>query len=205
VQAAPISIAIGAQIGEFSGVQATRATIIRLTKLTDSSLIVHWFSEEHGLVKTVAKGARRSKGPYAGKLDLFFSGEIVYQRARRGELHALREVAIDEWRGGLRRNYTATLFAGYCCMLLEKAVEPEHPEPALHDLLGRALDHVDAAGPSLRALRHFEREVVKLLGVSNRQRPAEHSLREVLHELPAGRVELVERLSTGEDLGSSGG
>ena len=182
---------------------STRATIIRLTKLTDSSLIVHWFSEDHGLVKTVAKGARQPKSPFAGRLDLFFSGEMTFQRAKRGELHALREVSIREWREGLRRDYTSTLFAAYCCQLIEVAVEPEHPEPELQDLLTRALNHLENKGPSLRALRHFEREMARLMGVSHERRTGEHSLRDVLSSLPAGRDELISRLSSAGDLGSS--
>lgn len=175
-------------------VQSTQATLIRLTRLTDTSLIVHWFTEEHGLIKTVAKGARRPKSAFAGQLDLFFSGEISFQRTRRGELHSLREVSIRHWREGLRRNYSSTLLAAYCCQILESAVENEHPEPELHDLLERALDHVDANEPSLRVLRHFERELARLLGISNQLRPAHESLREVLGSLPASREDLVERL-----------
>lgn len=195
-----------AKCGEFSEVpcvQSTQATIIRLTRLTDSSLIVHWFTEDHGLIKTVAKGARRPKSPFAGQIDLFFGGEITYQRAKRGELHALREVSIRHWREGLRRNYPSTLFAAYCCQLLECAVEPEHPEPGLYDLLVRALEHVERNEPSARALGHYEREMARLLGISHDQRPAHLSLRDALGSLPSSRSELLERL-TGEDLGSSG-
>lgn len=182
----------------------THATIIRLTRLTDSSLIVHWFSEEFGLLKTVAKGARRPKSSFAGQLDLFFGGEITLQRAKRGELHALREVAIRHWREGLRRNYTATLFAAYCCQLVEFAVEPEHPEPALHDLLNRALDHADAAEPALRSVLHFERELARLLGISHNQRAAYLSLRDALGALPSSRDDLLERLGEPTDFNSSG-
>jgi DNA repair protein RecO (recombination protein O) len=187
------------------GVQSTRATIIRLTRLTDSSLIVHWFSEEHGLIKTVAKGARRPKSPFAGQLDLFFAGEMIFQRAKRGELHALREVSIDEWREGLRRNYRATLFAAYCCQLLESAVEPEHPEPGLHDLLSRALNHADRVEPGMRALLHYERELARLLGISHDERQAHLSLRDTLGGLPASRDGLVGRLCAADDLDSSAG
>ena len=179
--------------------QSSHATLIRLTRLTDSSLIVHWFTEDHGLVKTVAKGARRPKSPFAGQLDLFFSGEITYQRARRGELHSLREVSIHHWREGLRKNYTATLLAAYCCQVLEAAVETEHPEPELHGLLVRALDHIDTSEASLRALFHYEKELARLLGISNFQRPAEQSLRDVLGVLPASREQLVERISPAGD------
>jgi DNA repair protein RecO (recombination protein O) len=181
----------------------TQATIIRLTRLTDSSLIVHWFSEELGLLKTVAKGARRPKSPFAGQLDLFFGGEITVQRAKRGDLHALREAAIRHWREGLRRNYTATLFAAYCCQLVESAVEPEHPEPALHDLLNRALDHADTTEPGPRSLLHFERELARLLGISHDQRAANLSLRDALGSLPASREALLERLGGAVDFDSS--
>lgn len=195
------SIAKAAGFPKIRAVQSTRATLIRLTRLTDTSLIVHWFTADHGLVKTVAKGARQPKSPFAGRLDLFFSGEITYQRAKRGELHGLREVSIDHWREGLRRNYTSTLLAAYFCQLLDAAVEPEHPEPELHDLLVRALNHIDSAEPSLKALRHFERELVRLLGVSHSQREANTSLHELLGTLPSSRDDLIERLSPNADLG----
>ena len=183
--------------------QATQAIVIRLTRLTETSLIVHWFTEAHGLVKTVAEGARRPKSPFAGQLDLFFGGEISLSRSRRGELHSLREVAIRDWREGLRHNYTSTLLAAYCCQLLEMAVEPGHPEPELHDLLKRALDHLDTTAPALRALRHFEAELARLLGVFHSQRLAELSLRDALGTLPASRGELIERLSPASDFSSS--
>lgn len=188
---------------EDHGVQSTEAIVIRLTRLTETSLIVHWFTEAHGLIKTVAKGARRSKSKFNGQLDLFFGGEISFALSRGGELHSLREVAIRQWREGLRKNYTSTLLAAYCCQLIEMAVEPGHPEAGLHDLLKRALDHLDAAPPGLRALRHFESELARLLGVLQNPGRAELSLRDALGTLPASRRELIERLSPASDFGSS--
>ncbi len=59
--------------------------IIRLTKLTETSLIVHWCTQDEGLIKTVAKGGRRPKSPFAGKLDLFFGSELNWVRSRKSE------------------------------------------------------------------------------------------------------------------------
>lgn len=175
----------------------TPATLIRLTRLTDTSLIVHWFTPEHGLLKTVAKGARRPASPFRGQLDLFFGAEILFSPARQGDLHSLREVAVRRWREGLRRDYTTTLLAGYFCQLLEAAVEPGHPEPLLHDLLERALEHLDRRPPSLRALRHFESQLAETLGVAHPSHPAETSLEGSLGRLPATRAALIERLPPG--------
>lgn len=174
---------------------STHAILVRLTRLSDTSLIVHWFTENHGLVKTVAKGARRPKSPFAGKLDLFFGGEIAFQMARRGELHSLREVAIHDWREGLRSSYTRTLLAAYCCQLAAAVVEPEHAEPGIHDLLQRALNHLNSHEPSLRALRHFERELCVLLGISHSGRSPEDTLADLIGRLPGERKDLVQRLS----------
>lgn len=181
----------------------TRAIVIRITRLTETSLIVHWFTEDHGLVKTVARGARRSKSPFNGQIDLFFGGEITFSTSRGGDLHSLREVAIDRWREGLRRNYTTTLLAAYCCQLVEMAVEPEHPDPGLHDLLKRLLDHLDTTEPAMRALVHFESELTKLLGISHHHQSAQISLTDTLGKLPATRNNLIERLSKPRDFSSS--
>jgi DNA repair protein RecO (recombination protein O) len=172
---------------------ATEAILIRSTRLTDTSLIVHWFTEGEGLLKTVAKGALRPKSVFAGKLDLFFSGEIGVALARKGELHILREVAISNWRQGLRRQYATTLMAGYFCQLVEAAVEPGHADAPLHDLLRRGLDHLDAEEPSLKALRHFERQLAEILGVSGAG-SGEDALLGHIGKLPAARKEILERL-----------
>ena len=169
--------------------------LVRLTKLTDTSWIVHWFTEEAGLIKTVAKGARRPKSPFAGKLDLFFSSEVHWSRARRGELHTLREAEPHHLREGIRRDYHSALVAGYFCRLLETAVELEHPEPSLHDLLRRGLDHIDTSGASSRALLHFETELARLLGLGQEKRQAAPALREALGGLPALRDQALEALA----------
>lgn len=176
-----------------NAVIATEAILIRTTRLTDTSLIVHWFTESDGLLKTVAKGALRPKSAFAGKLDLFFSGEIGIAPARKGELHILREVAISNWRQGLRRQYATTLMAGYFCQLVEGAVEPGHADALLHDLLRRGLDHLDAEEPSLKALLHFERQLAEILGVSGAGR-GEDALRDHIGKLPGARMEIMERL-----------
>ena len=173
----------------------SQGTLIRLTKLTDTSWIVHWFTDGHGLIKTVAKGARSPKSPFAGKLDLFFDAEITWSRARSGELHSLCEVSVTGTREPIRGDYNAMLLSGYCCRLLELAVERDHPEPGLSDLLRRALDHVAARGASVRAMQHFEHEMAQNLGISHERRHAAPALRETLGGLPPQRAQLLERLS----------
>lgn len=177
------------------GVDSTRAILIRTHRLTDTSLIVHWLTEDFGLIRTVAKGALRPKSPFAGRLDLFFGVEAVFQRSRKGDLHALREVVVEEWREPLRKAYDSLLLAGYWCRLLEIVVEPEHPDPVWYDLLRRALKHLESEGPSRRALQHFEKELTRLLGIYEKNRPIDRVLGDFIGEIPKVRDDLIEKLN----------
>lgn len=166
---------------------------MRTTRLTDTSLIVHWFSESDGLIKTVAKGALRPKSPFAGKLDLFFSGEILAARSVKSELHALREVSISNWRQGLRRSYPVTQMAGYFCQLVELGMEPAHPDEPVYDLLYRALNYLDTGEANLRAMMHFERQFAEILGVLKDGANAGKALRAHFGGLPPERKIILER------------
>ncbi|MES2996286.1 MAG: recombination protein O N-terminal domain-containing protein [Verrucomicrobiota bacterium] len=187
--------------------ERTSGTIIRLTRFSDSSVIVHWLTGSHGLVKTVVKGAFRAKSPFHGKLDLFFECEFLFQRTRTGDLHYLREIVPRETRLALRSNYGTTLLASYFCRLLEMTVEPEHPDMALHDLLARALAFLEKEPPRRRALLHFENELARLLGIASAPggsgASGEVALRGLIGKLPAAREELLERFSKVEEFRSS--
>jgi DNA repair protein RecO (recombination protein O) len=114
-----------------------RATglILRTYPLTETSLIVHWLTEGLGRISTVAKGARRPKSPFRGKLDLFFLADFSFARSRRSELHTLREVGLRDTHPGLRRELDWLRQAAYCAALTEQTTETETPISAEFGLL----------------------------------------------------------------------
>lgn len=169
--------------------------IIRLTKLTETSLIVHWCTEQDGLIKTVAKGARRPRSVFAGELDLFFRGELGWARSRKSELHTLREVAITDYGGGLRKKYTDILVASYFGALLAHVAEPDHPVPELYDLLRRGLGYLCENGADMRGLLHYENEMARLLGVANQRQSASRALENAYGHLPRGRQSCIDAMA----------
>jgi DNA repair protein RecO (recombination protein O) len=177
--------------------ETTPAILLRKIKLTESSLIITWFTEAHGKLKTVAKGARRPKSPFAGRLDLFFAAEINFSRSRRSELHILREVVVRDPREGLRQDYLRTRLAAHFVELIEMTTEFEHPVPELYDLLRRALDYLDKNPPTRRAMLHFENQLSRLLGVTGSNNadadPAQAIVR-LAGQLPPDRAKLLKSL-----------
>ncbi len=178
--------------------ETSRAILLRKTLLSDTSLIVTWFTQAHGKVKTVAKGARRPKSAFAGKLDLFFDAEIQWVRSKKSELHVLKEVVLHEPFEGLRAQYQRTQLAAYFVELIELVTEPEHAVPELYDLLVRAFGYLDHGAPNQRALLHFESELVRLLGIHGQAGVAPAvAIGRAYDRLPKGRAELLKRLAGG--------
>ncbi|HEY3901010.1 MAG TPA: DNA repair protein RecO [Chthoniobacter sp.] len=175
--------------------ETTSAILLRKTKLTETSLIISWFTEAHGRIKTVAKGARQPKSRFVGLLDLFFDCEIQFARSRKSELHILREVVLRNPREGLRVDYGRVALGAYFVELIELVTELDHPAPELHDLLARAFDHLNEKPPSLRALLHFETELARLLGIQGQENVTSAvAIGRAYHRLPQGRPALLKSL-----------
>lgn len=175
-------------------VQTTPAILLRKTRFSDTSLIVTWFTRDLGKIKTIAKGALRPRSRFAGMLDLFFDCEISIARSAKSELHTLREAAVRSAREGLRRDYRRVALAAYFVELVELVTAPDHPVPELHDLLGRAFDHLDETPASQRALLHFERELARFLGIQHPGLTPIVTIGRAYHRIPSARPGLVKTL-----------
>src|SRR5688572_31285132 len=116
-------------------IESATGIILRTRPLTETSLIVNWLTAEHGRISTVAKGARRPKSTFAGKLDLFYEAEFSFTRSKRSELHALRELSLKETHSLLRQEMGWLKQASYATALIEQATERETPLPTIHTLL----------------------------------------------------------------------
>jgi len=145
-----------------------RATglILRVYPLTETSLIIHWLTREFGRIATVAKGARRTKSPFRGKLDLFYSAEFTFARSRRSELHNLREISLQETHSALRRDLTILQQASYCAALVEQATEKEAPLPAIFEFMLGLLNYLPNQVAQAQTVFSFELKLLDELGLA---------------------------------------
>ena len=189
----------GRSCDRFGRVESTEAILLRKRKFSDTSLIVSWCTELFGCVQTVAKGARRAKSPFAGKLDLFFEAEISIVRSRKSDLHTLTEVVLKNPFVGIRSNYVRTQSAAYFVELIEICTERDHREPELFSLLRRAFGYLDTNDATTLAVAHFETELARIAGVHDQSRlkadPA-FALGNLFGRLPLSRTPLLKTLAT---------
>lgn len=152
-------------------IQSTAGVILKLTKLTDTSLIVTWFTRDFGKLKTVAKGARRPKSPFLGKLDLFYLDDLTFIHSRRSELHILKECAVNEAFPKLREDFSTMARASYLCELVDATTEAEHSVPKVFEALEgglRRMGEWERGRMGDSALRRFELILFEALGHSPR-------------------------------------
>jgi DNA repair protein RecO (recombination protein O) len=171
------------------------AILLRKIRFSETSLILGWFTDRHGKLKTMAKGALRPKSPFAGKLDLFFHCELLVSFSRKSELHTLREVSVKEPFAVVRTSYLRTVAASYFAELVEEVTEPEHAVVEIYHLCLRALSYLNTKEPDLRAIQFFEFELCRFLGLEA-QRPdsGAERLAEAFGRLPASRTGVLRAL-----------
>ncbi|KAB2664901.1 MAG: DNA repair protein RecO [Verrucomicrobia bacterium] len=159
--------------------------VLRVRPLTETSLIVHWLSPEHGRLATVAKGARRPKSSFAGKLDLFQEAEFSFARSRRSDLHTLREVMATGMRRRLRTEHHALEVAAYAVATIEQATEVDTPIPEVAELFAGLLGYLDAVPATARAVFAFELKFLACQGLEPDpgEAPLSDAARELLAEL----------------------
>jgi len=140
--------------------------ILRTQPLTDTSLIVNWITPDLGRISTVAKGARRPKSPFAGRLDLFFECEFNFVRSRRSELHILREVRLVNSHPALRLDLDRLQMAAYAAALIQTATETETPLPDHYALLCEFTHEITERSPRPLTLFAFEIKVLEIGGMT---------------------------------------
>jgi DNA repair protein RecO (recombination protein O) len=186
--------------------ESTTGILLRKRKLSDTSLIISWCTSSLGCVQTVAKGARRAKSPFAGKLDLFYEAEIQIARSKKSNLHTLREVALTNPFSGIRASYLRMQAAAYFVELIEICTETDHHDAELFALLRRAFGYLTANEPDRRAVTHFETELARIAGVHDakalKKDPA-MALAMLFGKLPLSRNPLLRGLRDAQTPGAA--
>jgi DNA repair protein RecO (recombination protein O) len=147
-------------------IESAQGIILRTRPLTETSLIVHWLTRERGRLATVAKGARRPKSPFRGRLDLFYEAEFSFHRSRRSDLHLLREVRVETSHAALRADLSKLRQAAYAVAFIEQTTETETPLPEIFELLRGFLSCLDAYPPQPQNIFALELKLLRELGLA---------------------------------------
>ena len=138
--------------------------VLKTTPLRESDLLVTLYTDTHGRVSAVARGARRSKIRFAGTLSLLVLARYQLGRPPRGDLWSLEGgEMVREWVH-LASDVVAVAHASYIAELVGAIVPPETPEPEALEVIIGLWDCLAEGGPSPGALRAAEMTLLELAG-----------------------------------------
>jgi DNA repair protein RecO (recombination protein O) len=178
--------------------ERAEAIVLRLHPVTESSLIVTWFTRECGKLKTMAKGARRPKSPFRGKIDLFYHDEILFLRSKRSDLHLLHDCFQENPHAKLRDSVETLAAASYISELADLATELEDPNPKLFDVLGKTLDALEIQRGRSAVIIWFELQLLAAVGWAPKWE-SRTAVTKVLDSLAATSIEGARRVRLSDE------
>ncbi len=175
---------------------STRGTVLKLYPMGEHGLIVCTCTADWGMVRAVARNARKAGSELFGHIDLFYDCELLLSPAKTGDLHTLKSAKLTHARLGLRKKLARLRLASYLSQLMLRTTESEHEQPSWHQLISGALDYLAEREASLRILTHFEKRLAQLHGLYSEGVAAHLSLAQHFHLEPHERSELIQSLSS---------
>lgn len=130
-------------------VRHDEAVCIRHWDYSESSQTVGLFAREMGLLRGIAKGARRPRGTFGGGIDLLTKGECGVIASAGRELSTLVEWSLIETFPHLRASLEANRIAYYAADLVGRTCAPHDPHPELYDALVTILRDAAQGAPAL--------------------------------------------------------
>lgn len=132
------------------------AVCIRRWDYAETSQTVSLFLREHGIIRGIAKGAKREKGAFSGGIDLLTRGEVVAILKPGRELATVTEWHLEEVYWALRRRLAANRVGLYMASLIPHLLTDLDPYPGLFDAFTQALAGLDGDRPVELTLLGFQ-------------------------------------------------
>ncbi len=133
-----------------------QAICIRHWDWSETSQTVSLFAREHGIIRGIAKGARREHSTFSGGIELMTRGDIVVSLKSTDALSTLASWDLQETFRASRATL-AGFYGGMAILdIVQHALQPGDPHPDLYD----------AAVSGLRDLAQVGRERHAVLGVA---------------------------------------
>ncbi len=141
----------------------TRGFVLARLDYGEADRILTVLSADHGKLKAMAKGSRRSRSKLAGGIELFSLSELSFIKGR-GEMYTLTSSRMQKHYPKIVADLERTT-AGYELMkLLDRATE-EALEPAYFELLEQAFEAINDPAIDLELIKlWFAMQLLRLSG-----------------------------------------
>jgi len=120
----------------------TEAVVLRSIRYGEADRILHLYSRTRGRIGAIAKGARKPKSRFGGRLEPFFRLDLVLHEGR-GELLTVTNAATLDGYPRLRASGPALNAGARACDAVLRLLDAAEANPPAYNLLCRYLSLLD--------------------------------------------------------------
>jgi DNA repair protein RecO (recombination protein O) len=121
----------------------TEAIVLRSLRYGEADRILHVYTPRHGRLSAIAKGVRRARSRFGGRLEPYFRIELVLHEGR-GDLHTVTSAATVAAHPHLRADARALDSAARACDAVSRLFGEGEAHPSVFHLLANQLVLLDA-------------------------------------------------------------
>ena len=122
----------------------TEAIVLRSIRYGEADRILHLYSKTEGRIGAIAKGARKPKSRFGGRLEPFFRLDLMLHEGR-GDLMTVTSAATVDGYPRLRSSGAALTAGARGCDAVLRLLDAAEPNPPAYNLLCRYLSLLDDA------------------------------------------------------------
>ena len=147
------------------GLVHTEAIVLRTFKLAEADRIVVFLTKDAGLVRGVARGARRLKNRFGASLEPFTEVSIAYFEREGRELVSISQTEILRSHFALAQHSETVAALEYLSELALEFSPPREPNERLFRMIRACMNALSKAPERMHVLaRYFEVWVLRLSG-----------------------------------------
>lgn len=120
----------------------TQAIVLRSIRYGEADRVLHLYSAARGRIGAIAKGSRKPRSRFGGRLEPFFRLDMVLHEGR-GELATVTGVHTVDAYPNLRSSGPAISAAARGCDAVLRLLDSSEANPAAYNLLCRYLSLLD--------------------------------------------------------------
>jgi DNA repair protein RecO (recombination protein O) len=128
----------------------TEGIVLRTIRYGEADRILHLYTPDHGRVSAIAKGARKARSRFGGRLEPFFRLDLVLYHGR-SDLLTVTSAQTVAAHPRLREHGGAIEIAARGCDAVSRVFGDGEPHPGVYHLLANELALID--GDPARATR----------------------------------------------------
>lgn len=146
-------------------VVTTEAIVLRSYNLAEADRIVLCFTRDAGLIRGVAKGARRMKSRFGAALEPFTVVRLEFRERENRELVTITGTEIVRSHFDLAADVQCADVLGYMAELVNEFAPPHEANEKLFRMVSACLEALAAAPDTSKIiLRYFEIWILRLAG-----------------------------------------